>query len=198
MSKKNEELHKMRAQILNLRCAGMTLATAIHYFPPCGRPGGCKGECPEARAALQEIYENMNELMLAVRLAIAAVFVPDPEPWDFLRGLNDESPCGVSLMADFGRYCYPHQQEFIRFWGEMDGQMMDLFGAEFSEEEWKALTARGAWQKGRRVPQVLELLKYLEDQIRIQCDLYESVLYGGMLGNCKLGQWAAKQKAAQA
>lgn len=193
---KNEELHKMRAQILNLRSAGITLATAIHYFPPCGRPGSCKSECPEARAALQEIYRSMNDLMLSVRLALTAVFLPNSEPWDFIWNLNSESPCGDSYMAEFGRSCYPDQDEFIRRWGEMDDEMMDRLGRGFSEKEWKALTTKRAWQNGQRLSQILYRLTYLEDQIRNQCDLFDSVLYGGLLGNCKLGQWAAKNKPA--
>ena len=34
----NENVYKMRAQILNLRSAGIACATAIHDFPPCARP----------------------------------------------------------------------------------------------------------------------------------------------------------------
>jgi len=195
---KNEELHEMRAQILNLRSAGITLATAIHYFPPCGRPGSCNRECPEAGAALQEIYESMNDLMLSVRMALAAVFNSDSQAWDFLWELNWGSTCVERDIAIFGQHRYPNQDEFIKCWGEMDDEMMDRLGRGFSEEEWKALTAKRAWQKGRRVPQVFQLLKYLEDQISKQCHLFESVIHGGLLGNCKLGQWAQKNRNAMA
>jgi hypothetical protein len=194
----NEEVHKMRAQILNLRSAGIACATAIHYFPPCGRPGSCNRECPEAGAALQEIYESMNDLMLSVRMALTAVFHTDPEPWDFLWGLNEESTCVEGDMAAFGQDFCPDQHEFIRCWGEIDNEMMEQLGASFGKEEWKVLTAKGAWQNGGRLPQILYLLKYLEDQIRKQFDLFDSVLYGGMLGDCKLGQWAEKNKTAMA
>lgn len=82
MSRKKEELHKMRAQILNLRSTGIMLATALNYFPPCGRADGCNRKCPEASIALQELYETMSNLMFSVRLALEAVFVTNPELWD--------------------------------------------------------------------------------------------------------------------
>ena len=74
----NENVHKMRAQILNLRSAGIACGTAIHYFPPCGKPGGDHLQCPEARAAMRQIYENMKELLLSSRMALAAVFTSGP------------------------------------------------------------------------------------------------------------------------
>jgi hypothetical protein len=195
---KNEELHEMRAQILNLRSAGITLATAIHHFPPCGRPGSCNRKCPEAGLALQEIYKSMSDLMLSVRLFLTVVFHHDPEPWDLLCILNAHGPQGDRDTAELGRSFFLDQHEFIRFWGEMDDEMMDRLGTGFSEKEWKRLTAKRAWQHGPRLYQILTRFKYLEDQIREQCDLYESVLHSGLLGNCKLGQWAAQRKAAQA
>jgi hypothetical protein len=194
----NENVHKMRAQILNLRSAGIACGTAIQYFPPCGKPGGDHLQCPEARAAMRQIYENMKELLLSSRMALAAVFNSDPEAWDFLWELDEESTCTESDMAKFGETLYSDQDEFIRCWGEMDNGMMRQLGSTFSEEEWEVLTAKGAWQNGPRLHQVLHLLKYLEDQIAKQFDSFDSVLYSGLLGDCDVGKWAEKKKAASA
>jgi hypothetical protein len=192
----NENVHKMRAQILNLRSAGIACATAIHYFPPCGKPGGDHLQCPEARAAMRQMYEGMNELLLSARMALAAVFYPDPEGWDLMWELHEESTCTERDMAKLGETIYSDQDEFIRCWGEFDIDMMEKLGTCFSKEEWKVLTAKGAWQNGRRLPQVSQLLKYLEDQIAKKFDLFDSVLYSGLLGDCNLGKWAEKKKTA--
>jgi hypothetical protein len=194
----NENVHKMRAQILNLRSAGIACGTAIHYFPPCGKPGGDHLQCPEARAAMRQIYENMKELLLSARMALAAVFHPDPERWDFLWELNENTTCLESDMAKSGQFLYPDQDEFIRCWGEMDNDMMGQLGGGFSKKECELLTAKGAWQNGPRLHQVLHLLKYLENQIAKQFDLFDSVLYSGLLGDCNVGKWAEKKKAASA
>jgi hypothetical protein len=190
----NEEVHRMRAQILNLRSAGMACATAILYFPPCGRPGSCNRRCPAGRAALQEIYDSMNRLLLSVRVALAVVFLPDPKGWDLLWGVHEHSTCTEREMAKYGLNAYLDHDEFIRAWGDLDEEMFDMLGTQFSEREWTVLTAKRAWQNGRRLGQVLHLLKYLEEQIATQFDLFDSVVYGGLLGNCDLGRWAAKQK----
>jgi len=42
----------------------------------------------------------------------------------------------------------------------------------------------------------LQLLKYFEDQIAKQFDLFDSVIYSGLLGDCNLGKWAEKKKTA--
>jgi hypothetical protein len=194
----NEDVHRMRAQILNLRSAGIACATAIHHFPPCGKPGGDHLQCPDARIAMTQIYQDMKDLMLAGRMALAAVFNPDPEGWDFLWELNEESTCVESDMARFGEVFYPNQDEFIKSWGEMGSDMMEKLGTGFSKEEWKIVSSKKAWQNGRRLSQVLHLLKYFEDQIAKQFDLFDSVLYSGLLGDCNVGKWAEKKKAASA
>jgi hypothetical protein len=191
----NEDVHKMRAQILNLRSAGLACATAIHYFPPCGKPGGDHRQCPEARAAMQRIYEDMKALLLSSRLALSAVFHSDPEAWDFLCWLSEKGTGAQSDMAKFGEAMYSDQDEFIRIWGEMDCETAEMLGSGFSETEWEALTAEDAWQNGSRLSQILHLLKYLEDQIAKQCDLFDSVLRSGLLGDCNLGRWAANKKS---
>jgi len=75
---------------------------------------------------------------------------------------------------------------------------MAQLGTGFSEEEWKVITAKDAWQNGPRLPHILGLLKYLEDQIAKQFDSFDSVLYSEILGDCNLGKYAQKKKAAHA
>ncbi len=195
----NEEVHKMRAQILNLRSAGIACGTAVHYFPPCvTRPEDYDVQCPEARAALQPIYESMKDLLVSSRVALAAVCNPDPKGWDLLWEVYKDSDCLERDMATLGEIVYSDQDEFSKFCGEMDSDTMHHLGTTFSDEEWKVITVKGAWQNGRRLPQVLRLLTYLEDQIAKQFDSFESVLYSGVLGDCNLGNWAAKKKATAA
>lgn len=193
---KKEDVHKMRVQILNLRSAGLACATAIQHFPPCGRPGGDHLQCPEARAAMQKIYEDMRDLMLSARLALTAALNPNPEGWDFLWWLAEKSPCAENDMAKFGETIYPDQEEFIRIWGELDSERAEQMGSGFSEAEWDALKGKKAWQNARRLPELLHLLKYLEDQVAKQFDLFDSVLNSGLLGDCNVGKWAANKAAS--
>jgi|SRR5271157_619343 len=148
----NENVHRMRAQILNLRSAGITCGTAIHCFPPCGRPGGDHRQCPEARAAMQPIYEGMNELLLSVIMALTAVFHPDPDLWDFLWEVHEDSTCTERDLAAFAELMNSDQDMYIRFCGEMDADMMEKLVTSFSKEEWEVLTAKGAWKTGDGCP----------------------------------------------
>lgn len=194
----NEDVHKMRAQILNLRSAAITCATAVHYFPRCvRRPEDYEVQFPEAKFALQPIYEGMKDLLLSARMALTAVLNPNPEGWDFLAWLSEQNTCAESDMAKFGETIYSDQDEYIKFFGEMDANTAERFGTGFSDEEWARLTADVAWQSERRLPQILRLLKYLEDQIAKQFDLFDSVLCSGLLGDCDLGRWADEQKASR-
>jgi len=117
---KNEETHEMYAQILNLRSAGIACATAIHCFPPCvTRPEDYDGRCSEARAALEPINEDMKDLLLSVRIALAAVFNADPGAWDSLWELNKDSNRIERDMAKLGKTLYSDQDEYIRICGEL-------------------------------------------------------------------------------
>lgn len=191
----NEDVHKMRAQILNLRSAGIACATAIHHFPPCGRPGGDHRQCPEARAAMQRIYDDMKDLLVSSKMALDAVFDENPDMWDFIWEVNEASDWIEHELGKTGAILYSGWDEYSKFYAEMDSDMMDRLGTSFSDEEWKVITGQEAWQNGIRLPQVLHLLKYLEDQIANQFDLFDSVLCSGLLGDCNLGRWAAKKKS---
>lgn len=194
----NEDVHQMRAQILNLRSAGIACATAIHHFPPCGRPGGEHLQCPEARAAMTQIYDNMRDLILSVGMTMVAVFNTDPEPWDFVWELHEGSSCTERELAKTGELLLADRDEFIKTWGEMDNDTMDKLTSSFSKEEWEILSAKRAWQNGRRVLDLLHFLTYLEDQIAKQVDLFDSVLHSGLLGDCNVGKYVQAEKAARA
>ncbi len=196
---RNEEVQRMRAQVLNLRSAEIACGTAVHYFPPCvTRPEDYDVQCPEARASLKPIYESMKDLLVSSKMALDAVFDENPEMWDFIWEVNEASDCIEHELGKSGKLLYYGWDEYCKFCAEMDSDMMDRLGTSFSDEEWKVITTKGAWQDGRRLPQVLDLLTYLEDQIAEQLDLYESVLYSGLLGDCELGKHLQKKKAARA
>ena len=60
--KMNEDVHKMRVQILNLRGGMMTLSTALCRFPVCGTPMGCNLRCSEAGNVMRQIHEEMHKV----------------------------------------------------------------------------------------------------------------------------------------
>jgi hypothetical protein len=188
----NDEMNKMHAQILNLRSAGITLATAIHHFPPCGRPGSCNHKCPEARDALKEIYHGMKRLLFLTRSALDAVLRRDPEHWDFMCDSIVHEQSLDKFLSNLGE-----QEELIRYWGTMDSHLAMLLGENFSRKEWEVLAASAAWQNQRPI-QITNILTGIEDGVIELLDLFDSVIYSGLLGNCNLGQWAAQRKAAQA
>jgi hypothetical protein len=194
----NEDVRKMRAQILNLRCAAIACARAIRYFPPCGKPGADHLQCPEAGAALQDIYESMNHLMLSVRMVLTAVFHLDSAGWDLLWSIAEDAESLERDLAELGQSLYSDQDARIRIWSQIDDDTMLELGTSFSKEEWKVLTAKRAWQNGRRLSHVLDLLNYLDERIAEKFDLLDSILHSGLLGDCCLGRWAEKKKPASA
>jgi hypothetical protein len=191
----NQNVHKMRAQILNLRSAGLACATAIHFFPLCGRPGSCNRKCPEAREALKEIYESMNRFLLLTRAALDAVFQPFPDRWDFMCKPMCEHESADRFLSDHAESLFSDQPRFIRYWGTMDSHQASELGENFSKKEWEVLVAAEAWQNGR-IPQITDILAGIERTIAELFDLFDSVLYSGLLGDCNLGQWAKKKKEA--
>jgi len=195
----NEDIYRMQGAILNLRSAGIACASAVLHFPPCGKPGGEHLQCAEARVAMQQIYQSMNDLLLSARMALAASLNSVPDLWDSLWDVADESACPEREIAKFSETFYPDQEEYIRYLGQIDDDMMEKLGTAFSEKEWGILSSDGAWQNGWRLPQLLHLLEYLEDQIDKQFDSFDSTVNSGLLGNCDLGRWLEeKHKKATA
>jgi hypothetical protein len=195
---KNENVNKMHAQILNLRSAGIACAKAMHDFPPCGRAGGCHLQCPEARAAMHEIYQSMNGLLLLARMALDTLLHPNAGPWDYLCSIANDSKALAEFATELSESLYSDQDEFIRSLGETDSYMLDQIGTTFSKEEWQTLAPCDAWQNGQRLPQITNILISIEDGIAQYLDLFDSVLYSELLEGCNLYLCAEKKKAAMA
>jgi len=189
-----EDEERMLAQILNLRSAMMACASAIYFFPPCGRPGGDHLQCPEARAAMRQIYDEMQQVLLLGRTALDAVLRPDPERWDHFCNVGGDIESRDIFLAEQAESLFADQEEFIRSWGVMDEETFDLLGTTFSDEEWELLAAKGAWQSMKRLIQITNVLAGIEDSIAKLFDSFDSVLYSGLLGDCELGKWAAEKK----
>lgn len=189
-----EDRNRMHAQILNLRSAMIACAKVIYYFPPCGRPGGDHLQCREARAAMRQIYEEMQKVLLLGRTALDAVLRSDPQRWDRLCDVDGDNESRDIFLAEQTESLFTDQEAFIRSWGSIDDEMMDQLETTFSEEEWQVLTAKGAWQSKRRLTQITHTLAGIEEAIAKLFDWYESVLYSGLLGDCELGKWAEEKK----
>lgn len=99
----NENVHRMRAQILNLRSALITLSSALCNFPQCGGSGSCNHECPEAKALVGQIYEDFHELLISTRMVLEAVFCSDPKRWDTMWRFAEEQTTPERILALFGR-----------------------------------------------------------------------------------------------
>ena len=91
--KMNENVHKMRVQILNLRGGMMTLSTALCRFPACGTPMGCNLRCSQARNAMRQIHEDMHNLVISARMVLTTVFCPEPETWDIQWCFAEDESC---------------------------------------------------------------------------------------------------------
>lgn len=70
----NEDVHKMRVQILKLRGGMMTLSTALCRFPACGTPIGCHLRCSSDRKVMRQIHEDMRDLVISAQMVLSAVF----------------------------------------------------------------------------------------------------------------------------
>ena len=78
----NEEIDRMREQILDLRYAGILCARTIHNFPPYGKPGGDHLQWRAVGQLMQLVFESMNRSLLFTGIALDAVLEPDPKRWD--------------------------------------------------------------------------------------------------------------------
>jgi hypothetical protein len=189
----NKEVHKMRAQILNLRSAVIALSSAVCNFPQCGRPLSCNHECPEARALLGQIYKDFQELLISARMVLEAVFCPAPKRWDSMWRFAEVQTSPERILALLGRMVISDQDEYVRYCGQMDGDMMDALGTGFSEQEWEVLSAEDAWQNEHRLSQILNLANHLETQMEKKFDLLLLTV-----SNCEVGKQASSKEAARA
>jgi hypothetical protein len=197
----NEDVHMMREQILRLRTAGIAWAGVIRHLPRCATSEGCPvkfHKFPETRDLMQLLGETAKKVLLLTRTALDAVFQSDAQRWDCLYSTGGAGEALDRLLAEIGESLFSDQDEFIRSWGEIDDEMMEQLGTTFSDEEWRALTAKGAWQNGHRLPQIIDVLTHVEHEIAEGFDFLDSVLDSGMLKVCSLGNCDEKKEAARA
>ncbi len=189
----NENVHRMRVQILDLRGAMMTLSTALCRFPACGTPMGCHLRCSKDRKAMRQIHGDIHNLVISARMVLTAAFCPEPEVWDtFWLFAGDES-CPERTLAQLGEEVISDQDEYIRYYGEIDDEMFDALANGFSERERDALFAEDGWQNGQRLSQILHLTEHLETEMAKKFDLLTS-----MVTNCEVGKKARIKEAARA
>jgi hypothetical protein len=189
----NENVHKMRAQILNLRSAVMTISTALCRFPACGTSEGCNLRCVEARNMMTQIREDMQDLVISARMILSAAFSPQPEVWDTFWCSAEDKSCPERTLVPLGKEMISDQDEYIRFYGQVDDEMFRALGTEFSKHEWDVLSAEDAWQNGHRLSQILPLAKYLETEMAKKFDLLTS-----MVSNCEVGKKAKPKSSVTA
>ena len=183
--KMNEDVHKMRVQILNLRGGMMTLSTALCRFPVCGTPMGCNLRCSEAGNVLRQIHEDMHNLVISSRMVLAAVFSPQPEVWDTFWCFAEDESCPERTLAQLGKKVISDQDEYIRYYGEIDDEMFSAIARGFNEHERDVLFPDDAWQNGDRLSQILHLVGHLATQMEKEFDLLMS-----MASNCEVGKKA--------
>jgi len=183
--KMNEDVHKMRVQILNLRGGMMTLSTALCRFPACGTPMGCNLRCSEDGDVMRQIHEDMQDLVISSRMVLTAVFRTEPDAWDTFWCFAEDESCPERTLAQLGREVIFDQDEYIRLYGQVDDEMFSAIASGFNEHERDVLFAEDAWQNGHRLSQILHLTEYLETQMDRKYDLLMS-----MVRNCELGKKA--------
>ncbi len=189
----NENVHKMRVQILHLRGGMMTLSTALCRFPACGTPMGCNLRCSEDGNVMRQLHEDIHNLVISARMVLTAVFCPEPETWDIQWCFAEDEARPERTLAQLGEEVISDQDEYIRFYGQIDDEMFDAVGKGFNEHERGVLFAEEAWQNGDRLPQILHLTEYLEDQMEKKFDLLLS-----MVSNCEIGKKAELRRSVTA
>jgi hypothetical protein len=188
--KTNENVHKMRVQILDLRGAMMTLSTALCRFPACGTLMGCNLRCSADGTVMRQIHEDMHDLVISARMVLAAVFSPQPEVWDMFWCFAEDESRPERTLAKLGKDVISDQDEYVRSYGQIDDEMFRAIASGFNEHERDVLFAEDAWQNGHRLSQILRLTEYLETQMAKTFDLLTSVVT-----KCEVGK-RAKQKGS--
>jgi hypothetical protein len=181
--KTNENVHKMRVQILDLRGGMMTLSTALCRFPACGTPMGCNLRCSADGTVMRQIHEDMNDLVISARMVLAAVLSQQSEVWDMFWCFAEDESRPERALAMLGQRVISDQDKYIRSYGQIDDEMFEALANGFNERERDALFAVDAWQNGHRLPQILYLTEYLETQMAKKFDLLTS-----MVTKCEVGK----------
>ena len=188
-----EDVHRMHAQILNLRAAMITFSVALCRFPACGTPMGCNLRSQKTTNLMRQIHQDMHDLALSARMVLTAAFIPQPEVWDTIWHVVEKESSPERALALFGHQLISDQAEYIGFYGQLDDQMSDLLGTAFSQDEWVVLGCEDAWQYGYRLSQILHFTKYLEKQMEKKFDLFLA-----MGRNCEVKEKAELRRSATA
>lgn len=183
--KMNEDVHRMRAQILNLRGGMMTLSKALCRFPTCGTPVGCNLRCSEAGNVMRQLHEDMHDLVISARMVLTGVFSAEPDIWDASWCFAENESCPESTLAQLGRTVISDQDEYIRYYGQVDHEIFEKLETGFSSHEWAVLSAEDAWQNGHRLPQILHLVEHLITQMEGKVEFLMS-----MVRTCEVGKRA--------
>jgi hypothetical protein len=189
----NEDVHKMRAQILNLRAAMMTISTALCRFPACGTPMGCHLRCSKDRKVMSKSHDDMRDLVISARMVLSAAFSSQSEVWDTFWLFAEDESCPERTLAPLGKEVISDHDEYIRSYGHLDDEMFGALASGFNERERDVLFAEDAWQNGHRLSQILHLAGYLETQMEKKFDALVS-----MVRNCEVGKKAGPRLSATA
>ena len=189
----NENVHKMRVQILHLRGGMMTLSATLCRFPACGTPMGCNLRCSVAGNIMRQLHEDIYNLVVSARIVLTAVFCPEPETWDTQWRFAEDDARPERTLAQLGKRVISDQGEYIRYYGEIDDEMFGKIAQGFSKHERDVLFPEDSWQNGHRLPQILHLTEYLENQMNEKFDLLMA-----MVKNCEVGKKNELRRSATA
>ena len=171
----------------------MTLSRALCRFPTCGTSTGRNLRCSEARNVMRQIHEDMQDLVISARMVLSAAFSPQSEVWDMFWFFAKDEPCPERTLAPLGKAVISDQEEYIRFYEQVDDEMFNALGTGFSKHEWEVLSAEHAWQNGPRLSQILHITEYLETQIEKKFDLLLLEVR-----NCEVGKKAELTRSVRA
>jgi hypothetical protein len=185
----NEKACKMHERILKLRRAAMACASEIRHFPQCGRTERCT-----LQGHLDQIYERMDTEFLLATAVLDAVFYPHPERWDIMwHALEQKEPLDP-IIAQLRRSFSNFVDALIIRWGEVDDDTRTYLETTFLDHEWRVLSAKRAWQNGRRLPEIMKVVEHIDSRLAETFDLlWKTILSSELCGDCKLGKSAGKK-----
>jgi hypothetical protein len=134
---------------------------------------------------MRQLHEDMHDLVISARMFLAAVFSPQPEVWDMFWCFAEDESRPERPLAKLGKRVISDQDEYIRYYGQVDDEIFEKLETGFSSHEWAVLSAEDAWQNGHRLSQILHLTEYLETQMAKKFDLLTS-----MVRTCEVGKRA--------
>jgi hypothetical protein len=140
---------------------------------------------------MRQIHEDVQDLVVSARMVLTAAFCPEPETWDIQWCFAEDEARPERTLALLGREVISDQDEYVRYYGEIDDEMFDALANGFNERERDALFDEDAWQNGHRLSQILHVAEYLETGMAKKFDLLTS-----MVRNCEVGKQARSKEDA--